>query len=296
MRVAVTGSHGLIGTALVRALRADGHGVVLLVRGAAGGPDEVSWDPAAGVLDPAALAGVDAVVNLAGAGVGDHRWTAAYKRTLVQSRVLTTRTLVTALGTVDPAPRVLVSGSAIGAYGDRGDEVLTEDSARGNTFLADLVRDWEAESDRARAAGIRVVNPRTGLVLARHGGAFQPLLRLSRLGLGGPIGNGRQWWSWITLPDTVRALRFMIDSPDLTGPVNLTAPTPERNRDVMRALGRALRRPALLPAPAPALRILLGEFAGDILASQRVVPKALTRAGFTFEHASVDEAACWVTH
>jgi uncharacterized protein (TIGR01777 family) len=294
MRIAITGSHGLIGSALVPRLRDAGHDIVQLVRGTPGGADEVAWDPAGGSVDLAGLAGVEAVVHLAGAGVGDHRWSDEYKQQIRDSRVVGTRTLVKALTSLNPLPRVLVSGSAIGFYGDRGDEALTEQSGPGNGFLVDVVEAWEDEAVPAAEAGIRVVHPRTGLVMARSGGAFSQLLLLARLGLAGPLGNGRQWWSWISLEDHLSALQHLIDS-DLAGPVNLTAPTPEHNVDVIRALARAMHRPALLPAPAFALRIVLGEFAGEILGSQRVLPTRLTESGFTFQHPTIDSAAAWVT-
>jgi uncharacterized protein (TIGR01777 family) len=294
MRIAVTGSHGLIGSALVAALRGSGHDVVQLVRVTPRHTGEVKWDPQAGTVDRAGLAGVEAAVHLAGAGVGDHRWSAAYKRMIYDSRILGTRTLVKALSSLDPLPRVLVSGSAIGYYGERGDEVLTEDSSAGEGFLADLVKDWEAEADPARQLGIRVVHPRTGLVMARSGGAFSQQLLLARLGLAGPLGSGKQWWSWITLPDVIGALKYLLES-ELTGPINLTAPDPNRNADVIRAIAKAIHRPALVRAPAFALRIVLGEFAGDVLASQRAIPGQLTKAGFTFEHESLDSAAAWIT-
>jgi uncharacterized protein len=294
MRVAVTGSTGLIGTALVTALREAGHDVVQLVRGTPRGPGDVEWDPAAGSVDLPGLAGVEAAVHLAGAGVGEKRWTDDYKRVLRDSRVLSTRTLVRALTALDPLPRVLVSGSAIGYYGDRGDEELSETSGKGDGFLADLVQDWEAEADPARAAGIRVVHPRTSLVMARSGGAFAQLLLLARLGLAGPLGNGKQWWSWISLPDEVAALQHLINS-DLAGPVNLTSPATAPNIEVMRALAKAVHRPALVPAPAFALRMVLGQFAEDILASQRVVPTRLVESGFTFQHPSLESAASWAS-
>jgi uncharacterized protein (TIGR01777 family) len=294
VRIAVTGSHGLIGTALMPALRASGHDVVQLVRGTPKGPGQVEWDPAAGSVDLPGLAGVEAAVHLAGAGVGDKRWSDDYKRVIRDSRVLSTRTLVRALTSLDPLPRVLVSGSAIGYYGDRGDEVLTESSNKGDGFLADVVQAWEAEAAPAREAGIRVVHPRTGLVMARSGGAFSQLLLLARLGLAGPLGNGKQWWSWITLADTVAALQHLIDS-ELTGPVNLTAPAPAPNAEVIRALAAARHRPALVPAPAFALRIVLGEFADEVLGSQRVMPEQLSNSGFTFQHPTLQSAAAWVT-
>jgi uncharacterized protein (TIGR01777 family) len=294
MRIAITGSHGLIGGALMSALRASGHDVVQLVRGTPRGPGQVEWDPAAGSVDLPGLAGVEAAVHLAGANVGDKRWSEDYKREIRDSRVLSTRTLVRALTSLDQLPRVLVCGSAVGYYGDRGDEVLTESSSKGDGFLADLTQAWEAEADPARAAGIRVVYPRTGLVMARSGGAFKQLLLLARLGLGGPIGNGKQWWSWITLDDHIAALQHLITS-ELAGPVNFGAPNPARNIEVMRALTSALHRPCLLPVPGFALRIVIGEFAGEVLASQRMVPEQLTASGFTFQHPTLESAASWVT-
>jgi uncharacterized protein len=292
MRVAVTGSHGLIGSALVTALREAGHEVIQLVRGTPGGPGQVQWDPDGGSVDLAGLAGVEAAVHLAGAGVGDRRWNDEYKRVIRDSRVLGTRTLVRALTALDPLPRVLISGSAIGYYGERGEEELTEDSARGTGFLSDVVRAWEAETEPAQQAGIRVAHPRTGLVMARSGGAFAQLRLLARLGLAGPLGSGKQWWSWITLPDQVAAIQYLLES-DLAGPVNLTAPAPARNVEVIRALASAAHRPAVLPAPGFALRLALGEFAGEILGSQRVLPTRLTTSGYTFQHPDLASAAAW---
>jgi uncharacterized protein (TIGR01777 family) len=294
MRIAITGSHGLIGSALIPALRASGHDVVQLVRGTPKGPGQVEWDPAGGSVDLPGLAGVEAAVHLAGAGVGDKRWNDDYKRMIRDSRVLGTRTLVRALTTLDPLPRVLVSGSAVGYYGERGDEVLTEASTKGHGFLSDVVQDWEAEANPAREAGIRVVYPRTGLVMARSGGAFSQLLLLARLGLGGPLGNGKQWWSWITMADQIAALQHLIDS-ELTGPVNLTGPAPAPNIDVIRALTKALHRPALVPAPAFALKMVLGEFSSEVLASQRVMPNQLLASGFVFQHPTLESAASWMT-
>lgn len=293
MKIAVTGSSGLIGTALVTRLHASGHDVVRLVRRAPRAADEVTWDPERGTVDLDGLAGVEAAVHLAGAGVGDRRWTAEYKRVIRDSRVLGTRTLVTALSALDPLPRVLVSGSAVGFYGSRGDEVLTEASTPGDDFLADVVRAWEAETVPAVEAGIRVATSRTGLVMSPRGGAFGRLLPLLRLGLAGPLGNGRQWWPWITLEDTTAALEFLLEK-DLDGPVNLSAPNPQRQGELTRALGRAFRRPALLPAPALALRAVLGEFSGEVLGSQRMVPRKLLDAGFSFRHPDVDSAAEWL--
>jgi uncharacterized protein (TIGR01777 family) len=294
VRVAVTGSRGLIGSALVPALRDAGYEVVQLVRSTPRGPGEVEWDPASGSVDLPGLKGVEAAVHLAGANVGDRRWNDEFKKVLWDSRVLGTRTLVRALTSLDPLPRVLVSGSAIGYYGDRGEEVLTERSTAGQGFMADLVKAWEAEADPAREAGIRVVHPRTGLVMAPSGGAFLRLLRLVRLGLGGPLGNGRQWWSWITLDDVVSGLRYLLES-ELAGPVNLSAPEPARNIEVTRSLAKALHRPALLPGPSFGIRLVLGEFATEILASQRMLPARLTEHGFDFKHANLQAATEWLT-
>ncbi len=293
MKVAVTGASGLIGSALVPHLRGRGDEVVRLVRREPGQPDEVRWDPAAGKVDLLGLAGTEAVVHLAGAGVGDHRWTEKYKRQILDSRVDGTRTIARAMAALDPLPRVLVSGSAKDYYGERGDELLDEDASAGIGFFPDVVTAWERAADPARAAGIRVTHPRTGLVMSSQGGAFGRLLPLLRLGLAGPLGSGRQWWSWITLTDQVRALTFLLDE-DVHGPVNLGSPRPMPQRELVAVVGRVAHRPTVLPAPAFALRIALGEFAGDILTSNRLVPRALTDAGFTFEHPDAETAAAWL--
>ena len=293
VKIAVTGASGLIGTALVTRLHGAGHDVVRLVRRQPRAADEVRWDPERGTVDVAGLAGLDAAVHLAGAGVGDHRWTDEYKRTIRDSRVLGTRTLVKALTTLDPLPQVLVSGSAVGFYGDRGDEELTEESAGGQGFLADVVRAWEAETEPASSAGIRVATIRSGLVMSPSGGAFGRLLPLIKLGLGGPLGNGRQWWPWITLEDELGAIEFLLTH-DVAGPVNLSAPHPAPQKDVVRAIARATHRPALLPAPRLALRVALGEFSDDILDSQRVLPRRLVAAGFTFRHPELAGASDWL--
>ncbi|MCW2897823.1 MAG: NAD-dependent epimerase/dehydratase [Streptosporangiaceae bacterium] len=290
MRIAVTGSTGLIGTALVRALREDGHGVMRLVRKEPEGPDEARWDPS-GKVDTAALENVDAVVHLAGAGIGDRPWTQSYKRLLRESRVVGTRTLADALAGLTRPPRVLVSGSAVGFYGDTGDQAADESSPMGRGFLAEMVRDWEAAAQPAAEAGIRVVHPRTGIVLSRGGGILGKLLPLFRLGLGGRLGGGRQWMSWISLHDQVAALRRLIERDDLAGPVNLTAPEPVRNTDFTRALGRTLHRPAPFRVPSFALRAALNGFADEgLLVSQRVLPGRLTEAGFTFIHPDLESA------
>ncbi len=292
-RIAVAGASGLIGGALCRHLSERGDEVLRLVRRPARTADEHSWDPAAGVLDPRALEGVTAVVCLSGVGVGDRRWTPGYKREILQSRVESTRTLATAIAATDPGIR-LVAGSAVGIYGDRGDEPLDESSPPGEGFLAEVVRAWEAAADPARAAGARVVHARTGIVLSRTGGAMGKVLPLARLGLAGPLGSGRQFWPWITLEDEVRALAHLIDHAELVGPVNVVGPEPARQGELMREMGRLLHRPAVLPAPAPALRLALGEFASDILGSQRVVGRALADSGFSHTHDSMPSALAWM--
>ncbi|WP_345651676.1 TIGR01777 family oxidoreductase [Streptomyces tremellae] len=290
MRIAVTGSTGLIGTALVRSLRADGHEVVRLVRRAPAGPDEVRWDPGLQRVDAAGLRGCGAVVHLAGAGIGDRRWTAEYKRRIRDSRLLGTSALAEALASLDEPPRVLVSGSAIGYYGDTGDRAVDESAPPGYGFLPTLCVEWEAAAAAAQEAGIRTVFPRTGLVVARGGGAWGRLFPLFRAGLGGRLGDGRQYWSFIALHDHVAALRHLIDTEALEGPVNLTAPEPVTNREVTAAMGRVLRRPTPLPVPAAALKLALGELSGDVLGSQRVLPRRLLDSGFTFAFPTVDEA------
>jgi|SRR6478752_1402740 len=295
-RVAITGSSGLIGGALRRHLEARGDEVVRLVRREPSGPGEVRWNPSRGDLDPAALEGVDAVVNLAGVGIGDKRWDAAYKREVERSRTDATWTVAQTLADArgrGANPR-LVNASAVGYYGDRGDEVLTETSAPGRDVLAGIVTRWEAAADPAREAGVPVACVRSGLVMSPDGGAFKPVLLLARLGLAGPMGSGEEWWPWITLVDEVRAITHLVDHPDLTGPFNLTAPGSARQREIAKAIAAALHRPAVLPAPRLALRAVVGEFADSIVASQRVVPEALLAAGFTFEHPDLEAAVSWL--
>lgn len=290
MRIAIAGASGLIGTALGRSLRADGHQVVRLVRRPARADDEVEWNPEREYVDTAGLAGSEAVVNLAGAGVGDHRWTDAYKKELRDSRVLGTATLAEAVASLDVPPQVLLCGSAVGFYGDTGDRVVDESAPPGAGFLASLCVEWEEAAAPAEEAGIRTVFARTGLVVAKEGGAWGKLFPLFRAGLGGRLGNGLQYWSFIALHDQVAALRHILDTDSLSGPVNLTAPEPVTNREVTAAMGRALHRPTLFAAPAPVLRVVLGEFAGDVLGSQRVVPARLLESGFTFAFPQIDEA------
>ncbi|MFF1375537.1 TIGR01777 family oxidoreductase [Streptomyces sp. NPDC058308] len=289
-RVAVAGSSGLIGTALTRSLAADGHDVVRLVRRAARGKDEVRWDPKEGYVDTAGLADCSVVVNLAGAGIGDHRWTDAYKRELRDSRVLGTSALATAMASLDEPPRVFLNASAIGYYGDTGRRAVDESAPAGTGFLPSLCVEWEEATAPAREAGIRTVIARNGLVIGSGGGAWGRLFPLFKAGLGGRLGDGRQFWSYISLHDEVAALRHLIDTESLSGPVNLTAPDPLTNREVTAAMGRVLHRPTLFPAPAPALRVVLGEMAGDVLGSQRVLPTRLLESGFTFAFPGIEEA------
>ncbi|MFD1828456.1 TIGR01777 family oxidoreductase [Streptomyces desertarenae] len=290
MRIAVTGSSGLIGRALVSSLRADGHEVLRLVRRPARAGDEVEWDPGRRYVDTAGLAGSDAVVHLAGAGVGDHRWTEAYKREIRDSRVLGTAAVAEAVASLDAPPRTLVVGTGVGYYGDTGDRAVDEDAPPGTGFLADVCRAWEAAAAPAEEAGIRTVYARTGLVVSRHGGAWGRLFPVFRAGLGGPLGGGRQYWSHIALHDHIAALRHLLETGGLSGPVNLTAPEPVTQREVAAAMGRVLRRPAVLPVPAAALRLVLGEFAGDVLGSQRVLPRRLLESGFVFAFPGIEDA------
>lgn len=296
MRIVVTGASGLIGSALVPALRSDGHSVLRLVRRAPQGTDEASWDPAGHRLDPAVLAGTDAVVHLSGAGVGDRRWSAGYKQTLQRSRIDTTATLAEAIAAAEPRPRVWVSASAVGWYGDTGDREVDESSPPGVGFLASLCRRWEDSTGAAERAGVRVVHPRSGLVLTRAGGLVRRLLPLYRLGLGGRLGSGRQFWPWISLADEVRAIQFVLVNEAVAGPVNLVGPRPATNAEFSRALARALHRPALAPVPAFALRLVLGEFADEgVLVGQRVAPRVLEQAGFSFAHPTLDTAMRYAT-
>lgn len=295
-RVAIAGSSGYLGDALRRHLEDRGDHVIRLVRREPRSPDEMRWDPPRGELDPALLTDLDAVVNLAGAGIADRRWTADRKRVLLTSRLEATSTIAGAIAAESRrsgrAVR-LVNASAVGYYGDRGEEVLTESSAPGQDFLASLVVQWEQATLPATVAGAPVATVRTGLVMGPGGGAFGPILLLARLGLGGPIGGGRQWWPWISLRDEVRAISHLIDSPDLTGPFNLVSPGEARQVEVARTIGRVLHRPALLPAPGLAVRIVVGGFADGILASTRIRPDRLLDAGFEFEHRDLETAVRW---
>lgn len=289
-RVAITGGSGLIGGALSAHLSSRGDEVLHLVRRTARTAAEISWNPAQRRLDPAGLEDVDAVVHLAGAGVADHRWSAAQKQAILASRADGTAAVARAVAAHGSRIR-LVSGSAVGYYGsDRGEEILTEESSNGTGFLAEVVRAWEDATAPARDAGASVAMSRTGLVMTPRGGAFEPLLRLGRWGLAGPLGSGRQYWPWITLEDTVRALAHLVDRADVTGPVNVVGPEPLPQREIVRELGSQLGRPSLLPAPGFAVRAVIGEFAGEVLGSQRVVPAVLERTGFRYEHATLAAA------
>ncbi|HUQ39176.1 MAG TPA: TIGR01777 family oxidoreductase [Acidimicrobiales bacterium] len=297
MDVAVSGASGLIGTALVTELESHGHRVRRLVRRPPAGRGEVRWDPVRGEIDTAALQGVDAAVHLAGESIGAKlRWNADHKRHILRSRTDGTTLLAGALAGLDPRPAVLVSGSAVGWYGDRGDETLTEDSpspagTAADGFLADVCRQWEAATAPAAAAGIRVVHVRTGIVLDRREGVFPRLLLPARLGLGARFGGGRQYMSWITLADEVAAIRHVLETPGIVGPVNLTAPHPVTNSELVRALGRVLHRPAVLTVPAFAVRAGLGEAGRELLLSgQRVLPQRLTESGFAFAHPDLEPA------
>lgn len=291
MDVAITGASGLIGTALVAALGRAGHRPIRVVRKGTGGTDEIVWNPTAGTIDAERLEGVDAVVHLAGAGIGDRRWTDAYKRTLVESRTVGTDLIARTVAGMRRPPRVLLSGSAIGYYGARGDEELTEESAPGEGFLADLCVQWEAATKPAEEAGIRVAHLRTGIVLSRDGGALKKQLPLFKWGLGGRMGTGRQWQSWISIADEVGAIVHLLTA-DVSGGVNLTAPNPVTNTEFTKALASALRRPVFLPIPTFGPKLLLGgELAENLLfTGQRVLPAKLTGSGYTFKHTTIDAA------
>jgi uncharacterized protein len=281
MRIGITGASGLIGTALSTSLQRDGHHIVRFVRRDTTDAAEIPWQPGR-VLDPALLEGLDAVVHLAGAGVGDKRWTDSYKQQILRSRVDGTTTIAEAMAKATEGPRILVCGSAIGYYGDTGDRPTDETGPKGAGFLADVVQKWEAAADPAINAGLRVAFARTGLVVSSKGGAWQKLFPIFKAGLGGKLGSGSQYWSAISLDDEVRALRYLIDE-DLQGPVNLVGPTPLTNADVTKIMGEVLKRPAILPVPSFALKAVLGEFAEDTLASARIIPQVLSQAGFQWQ-------------
>ena len=284
-RIAITGSSGLIGTALVGHLKSEGHTVQRLVRRAPVAVDEVTWDPQTGYVDLSALQGVDAIIHLAGVPVADKRWTKKYKAEILNSRLLGTATIAKAAAEVKPD--VFISASAIGWYGESGNRAVVESDRVGDDFLAAVCREWEAAADLA--GDVRTVKLRTGLVLDPTGGALGKMLPLFRLGFGGKLGNGKQWWSWITLHDVVRAIDFALVE-EISGPVNLTAPNPVTNQEFTSALARALHRPAVFPAPAFGLKAALGGFSTEVLGSKRVIPQALMDAGFTWDYPHLTEA------
>jgi len=292
VRIAITAATGLIGGALATALERDGADVVRLVRRPPDGPGQLRWDPASpgGGLAPRDLTGLDAVVHLSGAPVAPRRWTPERKQVLRASRIASTSALVSAMLAASEPPPVLLAGSAIGWYGDTGDREVDERAPNGSGFLAGLVRDWEAAAEPASAAGIRVVNLRSGIVLSRRGGLLGPLLLPFRLGLGARIGPGSQYLSWITLTDHIRACQFLLADETVSGPVNVTGPAPVTNADFTAALGRQLGRPALLRLPASLLRAGLGEVSGELLGGARVLPARLEQAGFSFRDAAIGPA------
>jgi len=295
VRVLVSGSHGLIGTALVAGLEGDGHEVTRLIRGrlARPGQGEAAWDIKEGTVDEAAIEGHDAVVHLAGAGIGDHRWTDEYKREILESRVRGTLILTHALARLNAKPAALVSGSAVGYYGaDHGDAELTEGAPPGAGFLADVVRQWEAAALPAKEAGIRTVWVRSGIVQSAKGGGLKKLLLPFKLGLGGRFGSGAQWLSWVHIDDEIGSIRFALDNAAVEGPMNATAPNPVTIAEYADALGRAVRRPTVLPTPTFALKAILGSEMTEemLLGGQRVLPAKLQAAGYTFRRPDLDDA------
>lgn len=284
-RIAISGASGLIGSALVGHLKSEGHTVQRLVRRTPVSPDEVQWDPKTGFVDLEPLRGVDAIIHLAGVGVGDKRWNKKYKAEILNSRLLGTTAIAHAV--TELKPQVFISASAIGWYGESGNRAVIESDRAGDDFLAAVCREWEGAADLAQ--GVRTVKLRTGLVLDPTGGALGKMLPLFRFGLGGKMGNGKQWWSWITLHDLIRAITFLLEN-QIEGPVNLTAPNPVTNREFTSALARAMHRPALFPAPAIALKLALGGFSSEILGSKKVLPQALTDAGFEWDYPHISSA------
>ena len=289
--VAITGATGLIGTALAAHLRGEGFRVRRIVRSRSGtAPGDITWAPDAGVIDARELEGTHAIVNLAGAPIGE-RWTGARKREIRESRLLVTTTIARAIASLERKPAVVLSGSAVGYYGDRGDEILDETSGAGSDFLATVVRDWEAAAQPIADSGVRVALLRSGLVLSRRGGALAKMLTPFQLGVGGPMGTGRQWMSWISLHDHVRAARHIIATESISGAVNMTGPAPTRNDDFVHTLGRALHRPAFMPLPAIALEFVFGEMArATLLVGQRVMPRVLQASGFSFDDPTLERA------
>lgn len=291
MKILLTGASGLVGSTLAAAFAKDGHSVLRAVRGATKDSSSIRWDPAKGELDASRLEGVDAVIHLAGENIAAGRWSETRKKTIVESRVTSTKLVAETIAALSRKPRVFLSASAVGFYGNRGDELLDEGSAMGEGFLATTCRDWEAETRYAQRAGIRTVQLRFGMILAKRGGALAKMLLPFRLGLGGRLGDGRQYVSFVAIADVVAAVRFLLDDERLAGAVNVTAPNPVTNAEFTRALGRVLHRPTIFPVPAFAIRMLLGELGERLmLEGQRVMPKRLLDAGFVFEAGTIDAA------
>ena len=290
MKIVISGASGLIGTQLVTSLKSSGHEVVQLVRRSAAA-GQIMWDPKSGKLDPASLEGCDAVIHLSGAGIGDKRWSDAYRKEILDSRTATTLLLANTIASLQRKPSVFLSGSAIGIYGARGDEQLTETSAHGTGFLADVCEQWEAAAKPAIDAGVRTVFLRTGIVLSPKGGALKKLLPLFRLGVGGKFGNGKQWQSWISMDDEVASIIHLLTT-NVSGAVNLTAPQPVTNAEFTKVLARVVKRPAIVPVPTFAPKILLGGELADALlfTGQRVMPQALTASGYVFKHSTLESA------
>lgn len=295
MRVLVSGASGLVGTEVIRQLKEQGHEPLRLVRRKAVAADEVEWNPSEGYLQPGIMETVDAVVNMAGATTGKIPWTAAYKREIVSSRIDSTRTLVNAMQAASKRPKVLVSGSASGFYGDSGDRILSETSPKGTGFLSDLAHEWEQEALKA-PTDVRVVLARTTMVMSRKLGALGRLLPLIKLGIGGPLGSGKQWWAWISLPDEAAAIIHLIKTSSASGAYNLTAPEPATCGQIVKALAKNLKRPSLFAVPSFALKLLIGEAAVELLlCSQNMTADRLLATGFKFQHPTLSESAAWVT-
>lgn len=292
MKIVISGASGLIGSALVKQLRSSGHEVITLVRSGSPKPNQALWNPAKGEIDTSACQNTDVFINLSGAGVGDRRWTTAYKKEILNSRVQTTQLIAKTAAAV--GAKVLINASAIGWYGETGSTWVDESSPVGNDFLAEVVQAWENATQAAVDAGVRVVTIRTGLVAAPSGGAWAKMLPLFKLGLGGQMGSGKQYWSFISLRDELRAIEFLMNNADISGPVNLTAPEPATNSQTTKALARALALPALFPVPAPILKVVLGEFSTEVLGSKRVMPKVLLANGFEFLDADIESAMNYV--
>ena len=294
MRVLISGASGLVGSEVARQLKADGHQAIKLVRRKAKAADEIEWNPATGSIPDDLMETIDAVVNMAGATTGKIPWTKKYKLEIVSSRIDSTRTLVNAMAAAKNPPKVFVSGSASGFYGDSGNKILTEQSPKGTGFLSDLANEWELEAQKAPQA-VRVVLARTTMVMSRQLGALGRLLPLIKLGVGGPLGSGKQWWAWISQVDEAAAIIHLIKTPTATGAFNLTAPQPATCKDIVVALAKQLNRPALIPVPAFALKLFIGEAATELLlCSQNMSADKLLATGFKFKHPNLDEAAAWV--